>query len=179
MKPKLCFTLAIVSTLAALAFSGCTDEQAARALLTKPEAKPDTQIPDTARRFRQNAPQQPTAVESAIELSRKYARLSEETAALRAENQRLLAEKNNFDAVLDETKAELAQAQKELAEANTLLVDMRVELNNWKTDVLGFRGEIRDAEKAQLEALLKILTILGGRVTLQETKALDKHVAKR
>ena len=41
---------------------------------------------------------------------------------------------------------------------------MRIELNNWKTDVLGFREEMRDAEIEQLRALLKILEILGGEV---------------
>ena len=58
----------------------------------------------------------------------------------------------------------LQQTQKELAEANDLLIEMRIELNNWKTDILGFRAEMRDAEKTQLEALLKILNVLGGEV---------------
>jgi hypothetical protein len=44
---------------------------------------------------------------------------------------------------------------------------MIVELNNWKADVIGFRQEMRSAEKAQLEALLKILQILGGEVDLE------------
>jgi hypothetical protein len=39
---------------------------------------------------------------------------------------------------------------------------MLIELNNWKTDVIGFREEIRAADRAQLEALLKILKVLGG-----------------
>ena len=41
---------------------------------------------------------------------------------------------------------------------------MRVELNNWKTNVLGFREEMRQADTEQLKALLKVLTILGGEV---------------
>ena len=58
----------------------------------------------------------------------------------------------------------MEQTRKELAETTELVIDMRIELNNWKTDILGFRDEIRTAEKTQLEALLKILTILGGEV---------------
>jgi 5-enolpyruvylshikimate-3-phosphate synthase len=37
-------------------------------------------------------------------------------------------------------------------------------LNNWKMNILGYRDEMRDAETAQLEALLKILKALGGEV---------------
>ncbi len=35
-------------------------------------------------------------------------------------------------------------------------------LNNWKNDVLGFREEMRSAQTAQLQALMKILKALGG-----------------
>jgi hypothetical protein len=67
----------------------------------------------------------------------------------------------------------LQQAHKELAEANSLLIDMRVELNNWKADILGFRNEMRNAETAQLETLLRILKVLGGQVTTESARAKD------
>ena len=41
-------------------------------------------------------------------------------------------------------------------------LEMHVELNQWKADVLGFRDEMRKAEAAQLQALGKILRILGA-----------------
>ena len=47
-------------------------------------------------------------------------------------------------------------------------------MNNWKTDILGFRDEIRDAETAQLEALLKILKVLGGEVKTKSAQGEDK-----
>jgi septal ring factor EnvC (AmiA/AmiB activator) len=106
----------------------------------------------------------PTAVESAIELSDKYARLSEETSALRLQKQKLEADNQQLKTDLQASQAQLEKARKELSEVNDLLVEMRVELNNWKTDVLGFRGEMRSAEKAQLEALVKILKLLGAEV---------------
>jgi len=59
-------------------------------------------------------------------------------------------------------KAQLSQTQKELEEANEFLQKMHVELNQWKADVLGFRDEMRKAEAAQLQALGKILRILGA-----------------
>jgi len=46
-------------------------------------------------------------------------------------------------------------------------------LNNWKTDILGFRDEMRDAETAQLEALLKILKVLGGEVKTKSAQSQD------
>jgi hypothetical protein len=41
-------------------------------------------------------------------------------------------------------------------------------------DVLGFRNEIRQAETAQLEALLKILRVLGGEVTVESASSENK-----
>jgi hypothetical protein len=62
---------------------------------------------------------------------------------------------------------QLQQTQKELNEANEIMISMRAELNKWKQDVLGFRDEMRSAEKAQLEALLKIMKVLGGDVDIE------------
>ncbi|GAH66756.1 unnamed protein product [marine sediment metagenome] len=117
-----------------------------------------------AKRFRESAPQGPTAVESAIELSEKYAKLSEQAVMLQQKNRDLIAENHRLKTQLTSCQAELNQTQKELTEANDFLIEMRIELNNWKTDILGFRDEMRDAEKTQLETLLKILKILGGEV---------------
>jgi septal ring factor EnvC (AmiA/AmiB activator) len=108
--------------------------------------------------------QEPTVVESAIALSDKYAKLSEETSALRQQKQNLDAENQRLKNEMQSCRSRLEQTQKELGEANDLLLEMRVELNNWKNDVLGYRDEMRDAEKAQLEALLKILKLMGGEV---------------
>jgi outer membrane murein-binding lipoprotein Lpp len=104
----------------------------------------------------------PTPMESAIELSKKYAALSEEAGKLKVEKQDLISENRQLTQQVAALQAEAEQAKKELAEANDLLIEMRIELNNWKTDVLGFRDEMRQADKAQLETLLKILKVLGG-----------------
>ncbi len=117
-----------------------------------------------ARRFRESTPQSPTAVESAIELSGKYAKLSEEAAALRQQNKGISDQNEQLKTQAASLDSELQQAQKELAQANDLLIEMRIELNNWKTDILGFRNEMREAETAQLETLFKILKVLGGQV---------------
>jgi len=115
-----------------------------------------------AKRFQDTPLEGRTAVESAIELSEKYARLSDQTTALREENQRLVTENENLLQQIATLEARLRQTQKELGEANDLLIEMLTELNNWKTNILGFRGEMREAAKAQLEALLKVLELLGG-----------------
>jgi chromosome segregation ATPase len=120
-----------------------------------------------ARRFQEPAQQGRTAVESAIELSQKYARLSDEAVALRTKHQDLIAQNSQLKEKAAELEAKLQQTQKELTEANDLLIEMRVELNNWKTNILGFREEMREAEKAELKALLDILKVLGGEVTAE------------
>ena len=108
--------------------------------------------------------QSPTAVESAIALSDKYAKLSEEAAALKQKKQALETENQQLKNDLQSCRTQSEQTQKELTQANGLLLQTRIELNNWKNDVLGFRSEMRDADKAQLEALLKILKLMGGDV---------------
>lgn len=118
------------------------------------------------KRFQDTNPDGPTAVESAIELSKKYAVLSDETTKLKLEKQRLENENNRLNQQASVFEKELNQAKKELTEANDLLVEMRIELNNWKTDVLGFRDEMRQADKAQLETLIKILETLGGEIKI-------------
>ncbi len=127
-----------------------------------------------AKRFPGPTLQGRTVVESAIELSEKYAKISEEALVLRERNQNLVDENRKFKEQSSRFEADLKKTQKELAEANDLLIEMRVELNNWKMDVLGFRNEIRQAETAQLEALLKILRVLGGEITAESTSSENK-----
>jgi septal ring factor EnvC (AmiA/AmiB activator) len=126
-----------------------------------------------ANRFQESAPNKPTVVESAMELSQKHAKLSEETAQLRQQNKELVASNKQLKEQVVAIEAKLQQAQKELNEANDILVAMRIELNNWKLNIIGFRDEMRDAETAQLEALLKILKVLGGEVKVKSAVSND------
>lgn len=136
--------------------------------------KSDKQQSDSvAKRFQESAPQQSTVVASAMELSKEHAKLSEEAAVLRQENKDLNARNQQLKGQVVTLEAQLMQTQRELSEASDLLITMRIELNNWKTDILGFRDEIRDAETAQLEALLKILKVLGGEVKTKSAQGED------
>ena len=147
----------LLAALLVFTMSGCTASQGpSDGLAVGAEREPATQ------RFRNRPLEGRTAVESAIELSEKYAQLSDQTATLREENQRLAAENENLQQQVTSLEARLKQTQKELGEANDLLIKMLGELNNWKSNILGFRSEMRNAATAQLEALLKILEILGG-----------------
>ncbi len=122
------------------------------------------------KRFQQSAAQTPTVVESAMELSEKYAELSEQMAAQRQKNQDIVAENRRLEDRLIVLEEQLQQTQKELTEANDLLIEMRIGLNNWKVDILGFRDEMRDADTAQLKALLEILKVLGGEVKAESAQ---------
>ena len=139
--------------------------------ITSEPAYTEQYIQDTsaANRFTDSGSEQTTVVESAIEISQKYAELSEEAVLLKQKNQLLAEENNILNQKVKELQQLLGQTQKELTEANDLLIDMRVELNNWKTNVLGFRDEIRQADSEQLKALIKIIEILGGKIQTQTT----------
>jgi septal ring factor EnvC (AmiA/AmiB activator) len=154
--------LSLVSLTPILLIVGCSSQKQAKVAVRPDDPLAKYWNDSVKKRFQEPAPKGSTAVESAIELSEKYAKLSEETATLRQSNQDLSAKNQQIQKQAAAFQAQLQQTQKELTEANDLLVEMRVELNNWKTNVLGFRDEMRQAQAAQLEALLKILKVLGG-----------------
>lgn len=151
-------SIAWVLAMAAAGIAGCATPPGP----ANTEAQANSQADATAKRFRDTPLEGRTAVESAIELSEKYAKLSDVSVTLRQENQRLTSENENLRQQVTTLDARLKQTQKELTEANNLLIEMLQELNHWKSNILGFRGEMRDAASAQLEALLKVLEILGG-----------------
>lgn len=145
-----------------LAGSGCTAPQGRAEPVAVQTERESGAGQSSATRFQDTPLEGGSAVQWAIELSEKYARLSDQTVSLREENQRLTTENENLKQQIATVEARLKQTQKELGEANELLIKMLAELNNWKANILGFRTEMREAAKAQLEALLKVLEILGG-----------------
>lgn len=150
---------------------GCTDSESPLQIVlpTSHENKPH-QTAVNENRFAERS-KSTTALESAVELSEKYAVLSTETAELKMQNKILQNEKEYLIKELNTSKNHLQQTQKELAEANNLLLDTRVEMNNWKADILGFREEMRQAEIAQLQSLKQILEVLGGETPSQVAAA--------
>ena len=159
---KTLFLLFLLTPIVLL--SGCSSEQTSMETIGGYDPLEIPQSDSVARRFQESTPQSPTAVELAIELSEKYATLSEKAAALRQENEGIAARNKQLEAQTAAFEDQLRQTRKELTEANDLLIEMRIELNNWKTDILGFRDEMREAETAQLETLFRILKVLGGQV---------------
>jgi chromosome segregation ATPase len=163
MKPLKKFVPFLLPSLLLVLLAGCQLFQGA---FVSREQEP-VQTPRGAsdpKKFQEPNSQGRLSTDSAVDLSEKYALLSDELAALRAKNQDLLSENTNLKENLASCNAQLQQSQKELTQANDLLIEMRLELNNWKTDVLGYRDEMRLAQKAQLESLIKILQLLGGEV---------------
>ena len=116
-------------------------------------------------RFGGSQQQASSAVENALIMSQKYQELSLETEKLRQENGSLKLENSSLNRQIADLKAELDKTGKELSEANEFLQQMHAELGKWKSDVLGYRDEMRRAQVAELEALKKILKILGAELT--------------
>jgi predicted nuclease with TOPRIM domain len=184
MQTKQKIMISLISSLLISLSPGCTLTKEPGKVAIEPtslqQPRPNVKRPSSgsvARRFEESKKQGPTVVESAIELSEKYARLSEETAALRQEKQDLITKNRRLNDQVIALEDQLQQTQKELTEANDLMIEMRIELNNWKSDILGFREEMRDADTAQLETLLRILTILGGEVKTESVQAVNKSSA--
>ena len=119
-----------------------------------------------------------SAVENALIWSEKYARAMEQVLRFQNDNRDLDAKNRGLVQQLATSQTELKQTQKELADANELLLEMRRELDRWKTNVLGFRKEMRDAQQAELEALTKVIRLLGGEVVEATTQPAPKEAAK-
>jgi len=159
---------------------GCEMPKGPIEVILPPRQRDMQQEPGTAAavgRFQNSAAQAPSAVDSAIELSEKYAQLSEKAAALKLQNHDIINENKILKEKITEYQLQLKQTSSELTQANDLLIEMRLELNNWKTDILGFRNEMRDADQAQLQALLKIFNLLGGEVVENTEQIPDPNAA--
>jgi hypothetical protein len=161
----------LVSLALIFLLPGCSSEREPADVVVRPDSIDTPQNDAVGKRFRESTRQTPTAVKSAVELSEKYARLSEEAAVLRQQHQESVARNKQLEDQVVALETELQQTQTELGQANSLLIEMRIELNKWKTDILGFRDEMRDAETAQLETLLRILKVLGGQVDPESARA--------
>ncbi|MHC4293470.1 MAG: hypothetical protein ACYSTX_04175 [Planctomycetota bacterium] len=173
------FQLITCIILIVISLSGCiTLHEAIPNKTTAMPAITSEQDNAAANRFQEPSPEGTTPVETAIQISEKYAKLSEEAARLREENKQLNVQNTELNTQLDFANNELFLAERELKEANDMLIDMRIELNNWKMDVLSFRDEMRNADKAELQALLKILKTLGGDTSLESSTYVNELLSE-
>jgi len=173
-------TILLLSLMPMILISNCVSVQEPPRTAVRPSFNEQQQNLSVANRFQESASKKSTVVESAMELSQQYAKLSEETAVLRQQNRELTDTNQLLEEQVVALDAQLKQAQKELSQANDVVIAMQIELNSWKNDILGFRDEIRNAETAQLEALLKILTVLGGEVNVASlTKPVQSNQRKQ
>ena len=116
-------------------------------------------------RFVDSEEQSGGAVESAIMWSQKYEELLSKNQELMDKNRQFFLDNSELRQQTDKIKVELEKTKTELADANEFMQDMHVELTKWKSDVLGFREEMRSAQTTQLQALSKVLTLLGAEST--------------
>lgn len=106
----------------------------------------------------------PSAVEDALRWSRKYSETAEKLVAAQQALHASHSEKQEMLAKVARLQTELDRAKQELRESNQMLIEMREELNLWKTNVLGYRDEMMRAQEAQLDRLQEIIRLLGGQV---------------
>ncbi len=116
----------------------------------------------TENRFTDHGADKSGAVEGALIWSQKYDELTVKVEKLMERNSSLVEENATTKHKLSQLQIEYEQTKKELDEANTFLQEMHLELTRWKSDVLGFRDEIRKAQATELNALSRILRMLGA-----------------
>ncbi len=106
-----------------------------------------------------------SAAGSALMWSDKYDQLSEKYRDLTEENMTMTRERITLKKKVMDLEAQLASTELELDDANLFLQDMHKELTQWKGDVLGFRDEMRQSDSAQINALTRILKVLGAELS--------------
>jgi chromosome segregation ATPase len=155
--------LLIVLILILSALFGCDIMEKPIEISLPQRSKPVAAPPQsTENRFTEPEASAAGAVENALMWSKKYDEVSIRAEKLTEKNSKLIEENTNLKHQLSLLEVELEQTKKELDEANTFLQEMHLELTRWKSDVIGFRDEIRKSQSAQLEALTHILKILGA-----------------
>lgn len=154
-------TLAVVSLLVVV-FSGCDLRMAgANGQGSVRQGTGDAYLDKTAIKDETKTGTN-NAVDAAMEWARKYAQVAAKRDELIRENRTLMKKQYESQQQIIKFQMELSRAEKELNEANEMLLEMRGELEKWKASVLGFRNEMRQAQKAQLNAMAKILMLVGG-----------------
>ncbi|MCE5326292.1 MAG: hypothetical protein LLG01_07730 [Planctomycetaceae bacterium] len=103
-----------------------------------------------------------SAVDTALAWAKKYAEAQMRVATLEQENRTLSDRNRVVTTQLDTAKGQLTTAQRELAEANAMMKDLEARLAKWQESVLGYRQEMREAQKAQMDAMVKVIRLLGG-----------------
>lgn len=103
-----------------------------------------------------------TAVEKALDWAAKYEQAMQNVTDVQKQSRQQMLDIQALQADKLKLQAELTAAQKELKDANSLLIEMRQELTKWKADVLGFRGEMKEAQQAQIDMLTKVIKLLGA-----------------
>ena len=116
-----------------------------------------------------------TALDSAREWSKKYAILADSHMKLQRARQASVDDNRKLTDQLAKSKQDLSQARKELSAANSMLGELNKELARWKRDVLGFRQELRRAQKVQISLMSRIVVLLGGEAP--EIKIISKDIS--
>lgn len=156
-----------LSTAAPQAAPAPTNTTAAPAKPVEPNKGSADYMPNTVVKLEGN--DSAGTVQSTLIWSEKYSQAVEKLSLLQAENRDMLERNRVLQEQMAKMQAELDQTKAALKEANTLVTETRDELSKWKESVLGFREEMRQAQKTQLDALAKVMTLLGGEMAAEPT----------
>lgn len=160
MKKMIILTLIVITMI----LTGCTVIEEPINLSSMPPRKAEPNSTSSPAAIHKQEESLRQSVNAALIWSEKYEKLMTEMETLKKYSQNLQDENQKLKNNIKTQEKQLNQTQKELKEANDLLISMRLELNSWKKDILGFREEMRQSQQAILAANVKILRELGAEV---------------
>lgn len=125
------------------------------------------QANDSRNRFTTSV-EEDISFEEARNWAEKYKELKEQNEHLKKLNSELAVDNKRVMQRFDAMKTNLEIAEDELSAANEMLIEQRKELNDWKTNVLGYQEKNDYVHKEQLKAMVKILKLLGAEHVVPE-----------
>jgi len=157
LKSKIQIRVCVVVLCVTVGLGGCAGQGPAD--ISHPST---TQTSDTpAKRFQEPEASSSTLIESAVELSDKYAKLSTKAAELQQLNQDLQHENGQLKLRIETLETQAKQLEAQLEDSDRVIMKLNGELQMWTKDILGFRSDMRAAATAQINALMKIMSAIG------------------
>jgi len=104
------------------------------------------------------------AVSEAVAWMERYTKEVERRTQVEKENRALAGRNQELSGQATKLQTDLKRAQQELDEANAMMLRLSADLKAWKKDVLGYREEMRGAQRQTAASLGRILQLLGGEV---------------
>lgn len=159
--------IAITISTVFFSIAGCTTMTEPRLMIKQPQKQQSISNSNAKsqvleNRFSDSVIENKDAVGSAVYWAQKYEETTVKSESLSQKNADLTVENGTLKQQVGNLQKDLTKTKKELQDANEFLQEMELQLTQWKANILGYREETNKIHTKQLQALYRILKLLGA-----------------